>query len=157
MLRYADVKEVFAEIPDEITLAISFTGCPIHCKGCHSKYLWEDVGEFMTTKKLKDIIEAHTGITCVCFMGGDNQPDEINDLAYVVRHNFPNIKVAWYSGMDAIYSKLELENFDYIKYGKYEEEKGPLTSKTTNQIFLKRFNTNWEDMTYRFWKNESTN
>ena len=28
-MKYVDVKEVFAEIHDEITLAISISGCPI--------------------------------------------------------------------------------------------------------------------------------
>ena len=24
------------DVPDELALAISLSGCPIHCKGCHS-------------------------------------------------------------------------------------------------------------------------
>ena len=50
MMKYVDVKEVFAEIPDEITLAISISGCPIHCPGCHRQYLWADVGEPLTAE-----------------------------------------------------------------------------------------------------------
>lgn len=36
MSKYVEEIEVFAEIPDEITLAISISGCPIHCKGISS-------------------------------------------------------------------------------------------------------------------------
>ena len=52
MLKYVDVKEVFAEIPDEITLAISISQCPLRCKGCHSQYLWEDIGDELNTESL---------------------------------------------------------------------------------------------------------
>ena len=64
MMKYVDVKEVFAEIPDEITLAISISGCPIHCPGCHSQYLWADVGEPLTAEALDEMLKSHIGITC---------------------------------------------------------------------------------------------
>ena len=38
-MKYIDTKIVFSEVPDEITLAINISGCPIHCADCHSKYL----------------------------------------------------------------------------------------------------------------------
>ena len=78
MMKYVDVKEVFAEIPDEITLAISISGCPIHCPGCHSQYLWADVGEPLTAEALSAMLESHIGITCLCLMGGDQDPAEID-------------------------------------------------------------------------------
>ena len=52
MLRYADYDIVFQEIPDEVTLAINLSNCPNHCKGCHSAYLMEDVGEPLTEENL---------------------------------------------------------------------------------------------------------
>ena len=52
MLRYADYDIVFQEIPDEVTLAINLSNCPNHCKGCHSAYLMEDVGEPLTEESL---------------------------------------------------------------------------------------------------------
>ena len=51
MLKYVDVMETFAEVPDEITLAINLSNCPHRCKGCHSEYLQKDIGEELTTQK----------------------------------------------------------------------------------------------------------
>jgi len=39
MLKYTTAQVVFSEIPDEITLAINLSNCPIHCPNCHSKEL----------------------------------------------------------------------------------------------------------------------
>ena len=44
MLKYVNTDIVFQEIPDEVTLAINISNCPCHCPGCHSHYLWEDIG-----------------------------------------------------------------------------------------------------------------
>ena len=44
MLKYVNTDVVFQEIPDEVTLAINISNCPCHCPGCHSRYLWEDIG-----------------------------------------------------------------------------------------------------------------
>lgn len=133
MLKFVDVKEVFAEIPQEITLAVSISGCPIRCKGCHSRYLWEDTGEPLTTKALSDMLKAHIGITCLCFMGGDQAPAEVNSLAQWVKTHHPDIKTAWYSGRDEVAPDIELSHFDYLKIGRYDAEQGPLNQKTTNQ------------------------
>ena len=35
MVRFYNFDIVFAEIPDEVTLAINITGCPYRCPGCH--------------------------------------------------------------------------------------------------------------------------
>ena len=44
MLKYVNTGVVFQEIPDEVTLAVNLSGCPCRCPGCHSRYLWQDVG-----------------------------------------------------------------------------------------------------------------
>lgn len=160
MLKYVDAKVVFAEIPDEITLAISISGCPCHCKGCHSSYLAEDIGEELTHKVLDSLIKSNEGITCICFMGGDSEPLYIGFLAEYIKNNYPDIKTAWYSGRDTLYDKLDLWDFDYIKIGPYKEECGPLTSRTTNQIMyhivhLSSRKSKLYDITYKFRKHET--
>lgn len=150
---------VFEEIPDEITLAINITNCPCHCPGCHSKFLWEDVGTELTDDELCRIMDENDGITCVCFMGGDANPKEVNDLAGVVIvrnacRQWP-LKVAWYSGMDELSDEIDIGRFDYIKLGHYDNELGPLNKKTTNQRLYqvtvnnkdKKFELN--DITYK--------
>ena len=44
IMKYVNESVVFAEIPDEVTLAINISNCPCRCPGCHSKFLWGDIG-----------------------------------------------------------------------------------------------------------------
>lgn len=155
MLKYVDTLVGFAEIPDEITLAINISNCPCHCSNCHSSYLAEDIGEPLDLQHLTNLIDSNKGITCVCIMGGDANPSEVDDIAQDIKEYYPNLKVGWYSGRDYISKDINLENFDYIKYGHYDENKGPLNSKTTNQVMLeidivgnKVFK---KDITSKFW------
>ena len=154
MMKYVDVKEVFAEIPDEITLAISISGCPIRCKGCHSKYLWDDVGEPLSVDSLSTLLRDHVGISCVCFMGGDQAPEEINTLTQWVKEN-SDVRTAWYSGADEVSPVINLDNLDYLKIGHYSEKAGPLNSRTTNQILWRIEHEEGENkktnITSRFW------
>ena len=38
----------FSEVPDEISLCINISNCPIKCPDCHSKFLWENIGKEIT-------------------------------------------------------------------------------------------------------------
>lgn len=159
MVKYYNTMVVFEEIPDEITLAINITNCPCHCPGCHSQYLWENVGTDLTTDEIDRLIESNDGITTVCFMGGDSEPDVVNTLAEYV-HEVKHLKTGWYSGRDSYYKDINFSWFDYIKLGHYDEEKGGLNKKTTNQKLFKLTHEkndglekiDFEDITYKFWK-----
>lgn len=157
MLKYVDTKVVFAEIPDEITLAINISGCPCNCKGCHSSYLAEDIGEPLDLQHLTNLIDSNKGITCVGLMGGDANPSEVDDIAQDIKEYYPELKVGWYSGRQELSKDIELSNFNYIKLGPYIEEFGPLNSKTTNQRFYKVNGKELVDITSRFWKYETEN
>lgn len=157
MLKYVDTKVVFAEIPDEITLAINISGCPCNCKGCHSSYLAEDIGEPLDLQRLTNLIDSNKGITCVGLMGGDANPSEVDDIAQDIKEYYPELKVGWYSGRQELSKDIELSNFDFIKLGPYKEEFGPLNSKTTNQRFYKVNGKELIDITSRFWKHETEN
>lgn len=50
---------------------------------------------------------------------------DINKFANYIKMNYPTLKVAWYSGNNTISSKIDIKNFDYIKIGEYDKEKGP--------------------------------
>lgn len=155
MLKYVDSKVVFAEIPDEITLAINISNCPCHCEGCHSSYLAEDIGEPLDLQHLTNLIDGNKGITCVCIMGGDANPSEVDDIAQDIKEYYPNLKVGWYSGRDYISKDIDMSNFNYIKYGHYDKDKGPLNSKTTNQVMLEidviQGKVFTKDITAKFW------
>lgn len=156
MLKYYNAMVVFEEIPDEITLAINITNCPCHCVGCHSKFLWEDVGTELTFEELERLIKENDGITCICFMGGDANVNEINELAkkILISKRYGNLKVGWYSGRDEISKDFDFLNFDYIKIGHYDEKLGGLDKKTTNQHLYKIEYSKETviDITNKFWK-----
>lgn len=157
MLKYVDTKVVFQEVPNEITLAINISGCPCNCRGCHSSYLAEDIGEPLDLQHLTNLIDSNKGITCVCIMGGDANPSEVDDIAQDIKEYYPELKVGWYSGRQELSKDIELGNFDYIKLGPYKEEFGPLNSRTTNQRFYKVNGKELVDITSKFWKHETEN
>lgn len=88
MLKYVDTRVCFAEIPDEITLCINLSNCPCHCKGCHSSYLAEDIGEILTYSKIEKLLKENKGVTAICFMGGDNDPKLVNHYAKLIKESY---------------------------------------------------------------------
>ena len=152
MLKYLNTQVTFSEVPDKITLCINITGCKIGCKNCHSPYLAEDIGNILNLQALTSLIDSNSGITCVCIMGGDANPSEVDDIAQDIKEYYPKLKVAWYSGKQELSKDINLEFFDFIKLGPYIEELGPLNSKTTNQRFYKVENNKLIDITYKFQK-----
>ncbi len=139
MLRYVNYNIVFQEVPNEVTLAINLSNCPIRCKGCHSPYLQNDIGEVLNEHTLNRLMGKYgQSITCVCFMGGDSNPLEVeNCCAYLRKQTNGRIKTAWYSGKNKLPETCTAENFDYIKLGPYIEKLGGLDSPTTNQRFYR--------------------
>lgn len=152
MLKYVNTLVSFSEVPDEITLCINISNCPCHCKGCHSSYLAEDIGNILNLQALTSLIDSNSGITCVCIMGGDANSSKVDDIAQDIKEYYPKLKVAWYSGKQELSKDINLEFFDFIKLGPYIEELGPLNSKTTNQRFYKIENNKLIDITYKFQK-----
>lgn len=154
MLKYVNTGIVFQEIPDEVTLAINISNCPCHCPGCHSQYLWRDIGEPLDVAAIDRLLaQCASGITCICFMGGDAAPEEVNALACYVHRQYPAYKVGWYSGRIRIPRHVNKADFDYIKVGPYIRHLGPLKDATTNQRLYKRVSENdFVDITSRFWK-----
>ena len=156
MLKYTDTKVVFAEVPDEITLAINISGCPCNCENCHSPYLAKDIGERLDFDSLNKIINDNIGVTCISFMGGDINPNDVNSLAEFIRAEYPELKVAWYSGRQELSKDINLKNFDYVKLGPYIKDKGPINCKTTNQVLLEievvQGKVFTKDITAKFWE-----
>lgn len=151
-LKYLGYSVVFQEVPNEVTLAINISGCPHRCEGCHSQYLWEYVGEYIADD-ITNLMKRYAGlITCVCFMGGDQNPEELSHLANIVKQN--KLKVALYSGSNKAINQIPIyQQFDYVKIGHYDQTRGGLDSKSTNQKMYQRINSNWADITYKFQTN----
>ncbi len=148
MLKYADYDIVFQEIPNEVTLAINLSNCPHRCKGCHSPQLRQDIGEELNEESLAKILKSYEGmISCVCFMGGDASPTDVEHLSTFIKKKY-NLKTGWYSGNNKISDKVSINNFNFIKIGGYNYKLGPLNSKTTNQRLYKIDNKKLEDITF---------
>lgn len=158
MLKYANTQVVFQEFPGETTLAINITGCPNHCPGCHSPHLWKDEGTPLTVETLSELINPYKDtITCVGFMGGDQDPKAIQHLVGVMKCMYPGLKYGWYSGNN-FWSDEMMEMFDYVKFGSYKKNLGGLDSPTTNQVMYKHIYNDsgtfsmWLNITKYFWK-----
>lgn len=153
-MKYVNTGVVFQEVPDEVTLSINISNCPCHCIGCHSEYLWEDVGTPLNRFSLTQLLDGYADdITCVAFMGGDAEPEYVDELAAFVHEQYPKLKVAWYSGFYKLSPKIDIKNFDFIKIGPYIESKGGLDHRTTNQVMYRVENgTELVDITSKFWK-----
>ena len=152
-LKYVNTGVVFQEIPDETTLAINISNCPCHCPGCHSSYLWQDVGIELNEDSLNRMLSRYgNDITCVCFMGGDACPEAVEQLASYLHREHPYYRVGWYSGRLRLPSGINRKQFNYIKIGPYIRTLGPLKSRTTNQRLYKQLPTGeFADITSRFW------
>lgn len=150
MLKYYNYDIVFQEIPDEVTLAVNITHCPHRCVGCHSPHLQKNIGNVLDERTLDTLLDKYgRQITCVCFMGGDRLPKDVETLAQHLHKN-TKLKVAWYSGNTAL--PHNLKSFDYVKIGGYKAELGGLRSRTTNQRLYRNENGKTVDITSRFWK-----
>lgn len=165
-LKYSTYDIVFQEVPNETTLVFNITGCPHHCEGCHSKYMWEYTGNYLENDYLNIISEYKSFITCVCFMGGDQNIEELNRCSINIKKLFPNMKICIYSGLSNIdpFKDMIVNNLiDYIKIGPYIQSLGGLDHKTTNQKMYKKtkvikdidspcnsYYTHLDDITYKF-------
>ncbi len=138
-MKYADFDIVFQEVPGEVSLALNISHCPNNCPGCHSAYLMEDVGYELNEQSLEQLLDRYgSGITCVCFMGGDRTPFEVARLAeYLHTGRSHPLKAACYSGKSQLPEGFPLQWFNYVKLGPYMAEKGPLNKPTTNQRFYR--------------------
>jgi len=145
---------VFQEVPDEVTLAINISNCPNRCKGCHSAYLMENIGEPLDEEHLNALLKKYgAAITCVCFMGGDAAPQQVEYLSlYLKKQTGGRIKTGWYSGKKSLPEGCSSTHFDYIKLGPYIEKLGGLDSPQTNQRFYRVDKGDMIDLTERFRK-----
>ncbi len=154
MLKYVNTSIVFQEIPEEVTLAVNISNCPCRCPGCHSQYLWENIGNPLTPMAVDMLLRQYgRDVTCVAFMGGDAEPTYVNMLARYIHREHPQMKVAWWSGRQRVPSNIRKSDFDYIKVGPYIAHLGCLKERTTNQRLYKRASgDDFTDVTSYFWK-----
>lgn len=148
MLKYVPgmTNVVLEEIPDRVTLAVEISNCQGNCKGCHSPWLKNDVGEPLTFQTIARLIDDNFGVNCFLLLGEGRDHRALLDIASFIKTNFPSLECGLYSGRCEVEQDL-FDAFDYVKVGPYIEEFGPLNKETTNQ----RLYHHGVDITYRFW------
>ena len=122
-LKFTGYDIVFQEVPGEVSLALNLSRCPFRCPACHSPYLRENVGEVLDEKALSALLEKYgRTVTCVCFMGGDADPEAVTRLAAFVHRDYPGLKTAWYSGFLHI---LAIDNANILVYNQSVPRREP--------------------------------
>ena len=126
---------VLQEVPGEISLCFTISGCPLRCQGCHSPFHWKKgSGTKLSNKEFRDILYRYFGFaTCVVFMGGEwHEQELITKLKYAQRQGY---KTCLYTGEETIDPKIK-EQLTWLKTGKWDFSKGGLDSANTNQRFI---------------------
>ena len=126
---------VFQEVPEEISLALTVTGCQIGCKGCHSPYIWNPQhGMPLTATRLAELLDQYeTLITCVVFFGGEWQPQQLCLL--LSQCQTAGFKTCLYTGEEDVSDTIKA-HLDYLKTGPWRSEVGGLASRNSNQRFI---------------------
>lgn len=134
MLKYESTLITFIEVPDEISLCINLTCCPCRCEECFEPWLRDDYGSVLTFDAIREMRLQNPHISCICFMGGDNDHTALYHLCKEIKSYYPSLKLAFYSGLTEADPVLK-EVLDYYKIGPYIPKYGPLNLTTTNQVF----------------------
>lgn len=137
---FSNLQIALQEVPGEISICFSISGCKKHCDGCHSPFLWkEGNGTLLTDEVYKEILSKYAALaSCVLFMGGEWHKKEL--ISYLEYAKSVGYKTCLYSGEDHMTSDV-LKHLTWIKTGKWESKLGGLESPTTNQKF-KNVSTN---------------
>ncbi|WP_299158174.1 anaerobic ribonucleoside-triphosphate reductase activating protein [uncultured Tenacibaculum sp.] len=130
-----DFQIVLQEVPGEISLCFSISGCSIQCKGCHSPFSWKkDNGSILTKQYFLEQLKKYKVIaTCVLFMGGEwHETELIENLELAKKAGY---KTCLYTGQEKVSIQLK-KQLTWLKTGKWNEHLGGLDSKNTNQKFI---------------------
>ncbi|MDX1705920.1 anaerobic ribonucleoside-triphosphate reductase activating protein [Pseudidiomarina sp.] len=134
-LRYSAEQVVFQEVPGQVSLAYTITGCPVGCKGCHSVDSWPvGSGQSLTPEYLASRLQQYRKlISCVLFLGGEWQPQALIELLKLSREH--GLHTCLYTGYDDVSLAIR-QQLTFLKTGPWVEALGGLTSPTTNQRFV---------------------
>lgn len=145
--RYARHTVGTLEVPDEISLVYTISGCPLRCPGCHSAELRNpSLGDPLDREILGKALDRYAALaTCVCFLGGEWQPAALIDLLRLARSR--GFATCLYTGLEGIDDRIAV-HLDYLKLGPFIAMRGGLDRPGTNQRFLDL--RRGLDLTHRF-------
>lgn len=131
------------EVPDHISFYVEFGNCQQGCRGCHSPHLCKPVANPMNMMDIVSLAReaVEKGANAIVLMGGTTNGISIGKLKYLITWLNTLAPVCLYSGRDDYEEDLALlmhSDLTWIKTGSYQEDKGGLSSPTTNQVFLRK-------------------
>lgn len=151
MLYYCEIALSPIEVPGELSICVYITGCQNRCEECHYPELQLYNYGNPLMKSIDIIVDAYIKeASCLCIMG-EGQLEDRKELtaASLIGHS-RGLKTCLYSGRDVDIEDW-MKEFDYVKVGSYQKACGPLTSKTTNQVFYMKENNSYKNITEVFW------
>ena len=163
----------FNEVPDKMAVYFELGDCEQGCKGCHSPELQNKCTEFVDSNDMVSfaVDQIDAGANAIVVLGGTTARSLTSaDMVSLLQDLALIAPVCLYSGSDNdVLDKqiASLGNCTWLKTGSYQEAKGGLQSRTTNQRFytikqryhvdgqdnLVGIETEFIDETYKFWKN----
>ncbi|WP_211047326.1 anaerobic ribonucleoside-triphosphate reductase activating protein [Lutibacter sp. B1] len=149
---YSNIETVFQEVPGEISICFTITGCNLCCNGCHSPYLWkEGSGKKLTDEKYLEILNKYKDFaSCVLFMGGEWHKDEL--IKKLKKAKYLGFSTCLYTGLTKVDAEIVAE-LNWLKTGQWIQERGGLESLQTNQKFIEVKSNNI--LNHLFIKNKS--
>lgn len=132
---YYDFQVVLQEVPGEVSLCFSISGCPLRCKGCHSPFLWkEGAGTLLRKENYLLLLNQYKDLaSCVLFMGGEWYEEDL--VEFLKTANSKGYKTCLYTGEEQV-SKFIINELYWLKTGKWEASRGGLNCSNTNQKFI---------------------
>lgn len=134
-MNYYNFQVVLQEVPGEVSLCFSISGCALKCEGCHSPHLWKrENGTKLTKDTYLSFLNQYKNLaTCVLFMGGEWHEEEL--VFYLKSARKAGYKTCLYTGENTVSHTITKE-LNWIKTGKWNPSLGGLTSGKTNQKFI---------------------
>lgn len=130
-----DFHVVLKDVPGEISLCFTISGCPLNCQDCHSPFLKEKrAGKRFRQRVYRGILYRYFGFaTCVVFKGGEwHKKELIANLKYAREQGY---KTCLYTGLEEVDQTI-LDQLTWIKTGKWIKSLGGLENPNTNQVFM---------------------
>lgn len=123
---------VLQEVPSEISLLFTITGCRLNCLGCHSPEIQNaKFGTPLSSEIFTQWIDKYQAlISCVVFFGGEWQSKRLIELLKISQGY--KLKTCLYTGKDKVNQAI-MTHLDYLKLGPWVESLGGLDSSNTNQ------------------------
>lgn len=134
-MNYSSKQVVWQEVPGEVSLAYTISGCPLRCVGCHSADTWPlGAGNKLAVQEFKTQLKQYQGlITCVLFLGGEWHEQMLLELLEIAQEQ--DLNTCLYTGYEDVSNEIKA-HLTYLKTGPWIRELGGLDSPTTNQRFI---------------------